>query len=347
MFDAFFKALAGLLAWFYELPVLGGSHGMAIILLTLTVMIVVTPLTLKGTRSMMTMQALQPEIKRIQQEFSDDRVRMNEELLAFYKENQINPVGGCLPLLLQMPVFIILYQVIQGLTRKQDGTFAPKYLDESSALYQSLDNSTEMLWAGIDLAQSASSALRDSFGSGIPYIVLIALVAASSYIQQKQISGRNPNVEMPAQQKMLLRVMPVFFAFISFNFAAALVLYFLVSNLYRIGQQAYISKKIYGTDSLFGGGATIETTATEKGAGAKGAVGKGSSDKGEASGSKSSGAKASRSGGSSRTTPADKDRSGGAKGASGSPKKARPPSGRVTPPKSSGGNPQRRKKKRS
>jgi YidC/Oxa1 family membrane protein insertase len=334
MFDPFFDAIAGLLAWFYELPVLGGSYGMAIILLTLTVMVLVTPLTLKGTRSMMTMQALQPEIKRIQQEYADDRVRMNEELLAFYKENQINPVGGCLPLILQMPVFILLYQVIQGLTRTEDGTFDPKYLDHDSALYQSLDGSTEMVSWGLDLSQSAADALRDSFVTGLPYIVLIVLVAATSYIQQKQISGRNPNVEMPAQQKMLLRVMPLFFAFISFNFAAALVVYFFVSNVYRIAQQAYISKKIYGADSMFGGvgkSSAVETTANEKSGGSEDPTPKNASSKSASNKDASS----------KSTSPARKP------SASGADKKPRPPSGRVTPPKSAGGNSQRRKKKRS
>jgi YidC/Oxa1 family membrane protein insertase len=327
MFNAFFDAIAGLLAWFYQLPVIGGSYGAAIIMLTLTVMIAVTPLTLKCTRSMMTMQALQPEIKRIQQEYADDRVKMNEELLSFYKENQINPVGGCLPLLLQMPVFILLYQVINGLTRTgANGNFDPKYLSPSSDLYQDLSDTNEMMWMGLNLAESAAQALRVSFVHGLPYIVLIAMVASTSYIQQKQISGRNPNAEMPAQQKMLLRVMLVFFAFISFNFAAALVLYFLVSNLYRIGQQAYISKKVYGTDSLFGGSSTaIDTTATEKasGSGAK-------KDAGPAAVGKAETKPANK-----KTEPAEAD------------KKPRPPSGRVTPPKGQSTPSQRRKKKRS
>ena len=77
-------------------------------------MIIVTPLTLKGTRSMMMMQQLQPEMKKIQTQYKDDRQKLNEELLKFYKENNINPLGGCLPLLVQMPVFIVLYQVLRG-----------------------------------------------------------------------------------------------------------------------------------------------------------------------------------------------------------------------------------------
>ena len=332
MFDAFFDGIAALLAWFYALP--GVGYGGAIALLTLTVMIIVTPLTLKGTRSMMTLQALAPEMKRIQQEHADDRVKMNEEMLAFYKENQINPLGGCLPLLLQMPVFIILYQVIRGMTQMgSDGTFDPKYLSESSELYQDLHATDQMLSLGIDLSRAASDALSTSFVEGLPYLALIIAVAATSYIQQKQISGRNPNAEIPQQQKILLRVMPVVFAFISFNFAAALVVYFFISNLYRIGQQAYISKKIYGVG---GGASAIEATATEKGdASPKGtSPAKGGGRTGTGSGRKASDSAAAK-------KPAG---SGGAK-------KPRPTSGRVTPPKGSTGAartgaPQRRKKKK-
>jgi len=376
MFDAFFDGIAAVLAWFYELPILGGSYAIAIVLLTLTVMVILTPLTLKGTRSMMAMQALQPEMKRIQQEFKDDRQRMNEELLGFYKENQINPLGGCLPLLLQMPVFIVLFQVLNGLTRVGDnGNFDPKYLDQSSELYQSLSNTDEMISWGLDLSESAVVALGDSFVHGLPYLVLIIFVAGTSYLQQKQISGRNPNVEMPAQQKMLLRIMPVFFAFISFNFAAGLVLYFLVSNVYRILQQGYISRSLYnikGRAMFFGGVAgapAIATTATEVDTdersalseGTEGSQAKKSSDTKGSQAKKSSdtkGSQAKKSSDGGRATPPKKPTGGGRT----TPPKKPSATGRTTPPKrpTSGGRttpaarddgpgstPPRRRKKRS
>src|SRR5262245_13632520 len=103
-----FDLLATIMAWFYDV---WPSYGMAIVLLTLTVMRVVTPLTLKGTRSMLELQMHQPELKRIQTQYRDDRQKMNEEMMKFYQEHKINPVGGCLPLLIQLPVFIILYNV--------------------------------------------------------------------------------------------------------------------------------------------------------------------------------------------------------------------------------------------
>ena len=92
-------------------------------------MIITTPLTLKGTRSMIEMQRLQPEIRRLQVQYKDDRQKLNEELMAFYKEHEINPVGGCLPLLIQAPVFSILFYVVQGLTSQAKFVGVQKLVD--------------------------------------------------------------------------------------------------------------------------------------------------------------------------------------------------------------------------
>jgi YidC/Oxa1 family membrane protein insertase len=248
MFDGLFEVIAKTLSFFYDaIP----NYAVAIALLTLVVMVITTPFTLKGTRSMIQMQRLQPEMKRLQVQYKDDRQKLNEELMAFYKENNLNPLGGCLPLLLQTPIFIILYNVIQGLTRTREGTFSPKYLDEGSRLFQDLDPRDEMLAFGVDLAESASDALSAGFVHGFPHVVLVLIVALSSYYQQKQIQGRNPNAEMPPQQKMLMRLFPAMFVVVSFISPAALVVYFVTSNLYRIGMQHYITRTLYhGEDSL-------------------------------------------------------------------------------------------------
>lgn len=253
-----FDLIASVLAWFYDLV---PSYGVAITLLTLTVMVILTPLTLKGTRSMIAMQRLQPEMRKLQAQYKDDRQKLNEELLKFYREHKINPLGGCLPLLLQAPVFIVLYRVISGLTKTAGigatvgsvvaggdarNTFEPAYLDRNSALYQALSDDTEMRSFGINLAESASRALSDGgFVHAVPLLLLIVLVAGTSYIQQKQVSGRNPSATMNPQQQMLLRIMPAFFAFISLGLPGGVVLYFFVSNLYRMGQQAFITRTMY------------------------------------------------------------------------------------------------------
>src|SRR5438874_1047821 len=151
-----FEPFARILEFFYNL---WPSYAGAIAMFTLAIMVVLTPLTLKGTRSMMQLQALQPEMKKIQAQYKDDRQKLNEELLKFYRENNINPLGGCLPLLVQIPVFIILYNVLRGLTANTvvvDGkeVFDPKYISHSSKLYEALHRTHEMKSWGIDLAKS-------------------------------------------------------------------------------------------------------------------------------------------------------------------------------------------------
>ena len=240
-----FDAIATVLDFFYDL---WPSFGMAIVFLTLAVMVILTPLTLKGTRSMMAMQRLQPEMKKIQQKYKGDRQKLNEEMLKFYQENKINPLGGCLPLLLQMPVFLVLYRVLDGLTKRgDDGNFDPKYLSDDSPLRLALAKTDEMMSWGLDLSESASKALGESFVHGLPYLVLIGLVGATGWYQQRQtMARRTPGVEVNAQQQAIMRFMPLLLPVISFSIPAGDVVYFLVSNLYRVGQQAYIQKTMHG-----------------------------------------------------------------------------------------------------
>ena len=267
--EAFFKAFASVLAFFYDIT---GNYALAIILLTLLVMIIVTPLTLKGTRSMMMMQQLQPEMKKIQTRYKDDRQKLNEELLKFYKENNINPLGGCLPLLVQMPVFLVLYQVLRGLTRRVsdlgadigwvsgqfgmgnspskapsfERLFDPAWISQDTKMYQDLSVSYQMKAFGLDLAESASKAINQGILHALPFIVLIIIVAITGFVQQRQIQGRNPSAQTNPQQQMIMKIMPFFLPVISFGLPSGLVLYFAVSNIYRIGQQAFISHSIYG-----------------------------------------------------------------------------------------------------
>jgi len=264
-----FDLIATVLAWFYNLV---PDYAAAIALLTLSVMVLLTPLTLKGTKSMIQMQRLAPEIKKIQQQYRGDRQKLNEETLKFYQEHKINPLGGCLPLLLQMPVFIVLYRVLHKLTETgPDGTFRPSYISPDSRLYRDLVGETQMLSFGLDLSHSAARELGDSFVGGLPYLLLVLAVTATSYYQQRQISARNTGTQVNPQQQMLMRVMPAFFAVISLTLPAGLVVYFLVSNLYRIGQQAYITRKLYAPSAKEG---PIETTAAEVEKGGKGTTGR-------------------------------------------------------------------------
>jgi YidC/Oxa1 family membrane protein insertase len=268
-----YNLIAKPLEFFYGLY---PNYAVAIALLTLTIMILLLPLTLKGTRSMLAMQKLQPELKKIQAKYKDDRQRLNEEMMAFYKENNINPVSGCLPLLLQMPVFLILYRTLFQLLNRAPygydmgaaavrattnvnggggagiwerfGFFQPNHISHTSQLYLDLSNTRVMEAWGMNLAESASKAMKEGIGHALPYVVLVLVVTATSYIQQKQVSGRNTSTQINPQQQMLMRIMPLFFAVISFTLPAGIVVYFLVSNVFRVGQQALITRTMYRDD---------------------------------------------------------------------------------------------------
>lgn len=270
-----FDLIARVLAFFYSLV---PSYGVSIILLTLAVMIVVTPLTLKSTRSMLQMQRLQPELKAIQTKYKDDRQKMNEELMTFYQENGINPLGGCLPLLIQLPVFLVLFRVVQGITRHatdfglaagwtagrgsleanttvglndDDLVFDPENLPPDSDMFIDLTQTNEMNFLGMDLSKTALDVAGASIVDALPYFVLIVVVLISSLYQQRQIRGRNTGAQINPQQEMIMKILPWMLPVFSLTMPAALVVYFVISNLYRIGQQAYITQSLYkGDDSL-------------------------------------------------------------------------------------------------
>ncbi len=274
MFDALFDSLAWLLAVYYSL---GNSYGIAIMMFTLTVMLVLTPLTFYTTRSMLRMQDLQPEVKKLQAQYQGDRQRMNEEMMRLYQANNVNPLGSCLPMLAQAPVFFVLFRLINGLTRRTsdlgsylgwgswaaaessslkegqltnpnfpDRTFNPEYLASDSELRVALESSSEMSFLGVDLSPSLIDAIRDSLTVALPFLLLIVLIGVTSYIQQRQIAGRrDPNAPVNPQQQMIMKVMPWFLPIFSVGFPAGLNLYLLSSNVIRVGQQAVITRRIY------------------------------------------------------------------------------------------------------
>ena len=271
MFDLFSNILAGLYA-------LWPSYGAMIILLTLAVRIVFTPLTVRGTKSMLEMRKVQPELKKLQAKHKGDRAALNAEVQALYRQHKINPLGGCLPLLAQAPVFLVMFQVLRGLTRRvsdvgktlgnivsqsetcptgpgidctvnspvlSDRTFNPRYVDEGTQLFKDLSSDTEMIWLGIDISLSPSSAISDSLIKALPYLVMLILVGILGYYQQRQIAGRNTDVEVNPMQRTLMRVLPIFLPIISFSLPAGLIVYFITTSAIGVGQQAFITRRVY------------------------------------------------------------------------------------------------------
>jgi YidC/Oxa1 family membrane protein insertase len=218
MFDFLAKPCLWLMNFLYRyIP----NYGVAIIILTILIKMLLWPLGNKSYKSMNEMKKIQPLIAEIKEKYKHDKKKMNEEFMNLYKVYKINPMGGCLPLLLQLPVFFALYRMLYEAIELRHAPF--------------------MLWIN-DL--SAPDRLFD-FGFSIPFMqapygipVLTIIMGATMILQQKM----SPPPGDPIQAKMMT-FMPIVFTVIFINFSSGLVLYWLVNNVLSISQQYYISKK--------------------------------------------------------------------------------------------------------
>ncbi len=240
IFKPLYELLAGIIAFFYSII---PNFAIAIALLTVVVMIVTAPLTVKSTRSTIKMQRVAPELKKIQAKYKGDRVTLNEEMMKLYKEHGINPAGGCLPMLIQLPVFVVLYGVIRGLTstvKEKSGKIIarPDYVSHHTRLYRDLIASNGHMKAfGLDLGNNLFSH-HSSWVGAIPYGAIVAVAIALQYLQMRQLNSRNPGAaQANPQMQMMQRYMPLIFAVIYIRISAGVNIYFVVSSLCRIGIQ--------------------------------------------------------------------------------------------------------------
>lgn len=199
----FSSPLFWLLNWWHGLV---QNWGWAIILLTLTVKAILFPLTHASYKSMAKMRAVAPRLQALKDQYGDDRMRMQQEMMSLYKKEKINPVGGCLPMLLQIPVFIGLYWA---------------------------------LFASVELRGAPWIGWITDLGRQDPYYILPVLMALTMYLQ----TFMNPPPTDPMQAKMM-KIMPVAFSVMFFFFPAGLVLYWLTNNILTLAQQWFINKRI-------------------------------------------------------------------------------------------------------
>jgi YidC/Oxa1 family membrane protein insertase len=255
IFDPLYRVVGYLLAILYY-PL--HNLGLAIIVMTLIVMFVQLPLIAKQTRSMILMQRVQPEIKKIQQKYKDDRQKQNEELLKFYQENKINPLAGCLPLLLIMPIGIAVLGTFRhpGIQYHipRTGKFSKLYVDICGARdpkpcgdWIKTHHPKALHFLGMELNLSAANVVPKGFVTALPYFILLGLVILTGWYQVRQTQSRQANAGAPvnAQMQAITKIMPVFFGVISYGFSAATTLYFFVSNAWRIGQQHFVLGKMW------------------------------------------------------------------------------------------------------
>ncbi|MEY3456475.1 MAG: YidC/Oxa1 family membrane protein insertase [Ilumatobacteraceae bacterium] len=245
MFELAARLIAAFYAWTH-------SYSVAIGLVAIVVMLIITPLTLKSTKGMLEMQRLQPEMRRLQTQFKGDRQQLNAEMMKLYQEHKVNPLASCLPLLAQMPVFIIMFRALSGLGNRVDGLLAPKYLNETSELFISLNGKAEMRSFGLDLSITPQAAVQDSFGKGLIYVVLVAALAALYFVQQRMVASRTVSPTMSATQAKIMQYLPVVFAVFQLFLPTSLVVYYIVQAIVRIVQQYYITKRFYGNDDSLG-----------------------------------------------------------------------------------------------
>ena len=204
--------------WILEFwhDLVGGSWGWSIILLTFTVRIAILPLTFKGVKSMQRLQTLQPEIKAIQARYKDDRQRMNQEVMAFYQREKVNPLGSCLPLVLQIPFFISLFYLLRSNEFKADIA--------GNAAFGPIDN----------LAHTVS------FSDQPVLLVTLIVLYVGTQLAATMVTAFSAD---PTQRRIMLALPFVFVIFIV-NFQAGLIVYWITTNVWTIGQQLLV-KKLY------------------------------------------------------------------------------------------------------
>jgi len=187
------------------------NYGVTIILLTMGIKMLFVPLQYKSYKSMKQMQVIQPKVLALQERHKDDRDKLNKELIKLYRDHKVNPVGGCLPMVLQMPVFVALFNI---------------------------------LYMTIDLRQAPFVGWITDLSVQDPYYVLPIIMGATMVIQQKI----TPTTMDPTQAKIML-VLPVFMTFLFINFPAGLVLYWLTNNVLTIGQQV-LTERLFANKSF-------------------------------------------------------------------------------------------------
>ncbi|MEN8140987.1 MAG: membrane protein insertase YidC [Thermodesulfobacteriota bacterium] len=212
-FDFLAKPMLVMLNWLYGYL---HNYGWAIILLTVFIKLLFWPLSYKGMKSMKTMQKLQPKMAKLKEKYGDDRERMSRETMALYQTYKVNPVGGCMPMLLQIPVFFALYRLLMQTIELRHAPFMGWITDLSAP---------DRLFLGFELP----------IVGGLP--VLTLLMGGSMFLQQKM----TPAPADPTQAKVMM-FLPVIFTFMFVNFASGLVLYWFVNNLLSIAQQYAINK---------------------------------------------------------------------------------------------------------
>ncbi len=251
IFQPLLDLVGAVLAFFYGII---PNYPVDVALLTIVIMALLTPLTVKSTKSMAAMQVLGPEMKKLQQKYKgpENRALLQEEMMKLYKEHNVNPASGCLPMLLQMPAFIILYDVIRGITNVTTHTTTvnghttttvtanPRYIPHDTKMYEAIRHAQppgSLHAFGMNFALKLLSP-HPSVWAAIPFFLLVVAAVGLQYLQMSRLNARNPSAKQANPQAAAIqKYMPLIFGFIYLNVAAILNVYFIVSSAIRLGTQ--------------------------------------------------------------------------------------------------------------
>ena len=224
----------------------GISWGFSIVLLTVVMRAILLPLTVKQFHSMQRLQRLQPQLKAIQAKYKEDKQRQQQELMKFYKENSINPLGSCLPLVAQLPVFISLFYMLRQDLRKN---ICPQTQAIYQAKYAALHHISLAAAAGHTTPCGPNNGAGFLFisdltnkATGITLIVLLILYVGTQLASSLMMSSPM----MDQTQRRMMMLLPLFFVVVVINFPAGLLVYWITTNAWTMGQQ-YVVRKMVGT----------------------------------------------------------------------------------------------------
>lgn len=250
-------AVSGILVAFHRVwsPLFGVDSGwtwaLSIVSLTVVIRVLLIPLFVKQIKSSRSMQLLQPKVRELQKKFAHDREVLGRETMKLYRENNANPLASCLPLLLQMPIFLALFRVLDGASRINPETNRP--IPRGSWLEQNPDLLLSLNGAKIFGARISDTFSKAGFDGGINSIhvltiVLILAMTATLFITQLQLMRKNMPPEaltgpFAQQQKIMLYLFPIMFAVFGVNFPVGVLIYWFTSNLWTMGQQFYVIRR--------------------------------------------------------------------------------------------------------
>ncbi|ARX84871.1 MULTISPECIES: membrane protein insertase YidC [Streptomyces] len=226
-------------------PDTGWAWGLSIVSLVILIRICLIPLFVKQIKATRAMQTLQPEMKKIQERYKSDKQRQSEEMMKLYKESGTNPLSSCLPILAQSPFFFALYHVLNGIaSNKKVGVIDQQLLDSARDAHIFGAPLAVKFTDSADKVASLGASLTDV---RVVTALMIILMSASQFFTQRQLMTKNVDTTVKTpfmqQQKMLMYVFPIMFAVFGINFPVGVLVYWLTTNVWTMGQQMYVIRQ--------------------------------------------------------------------------------------------------------